>query len=59
MAAEFLKRGWNVVGTVRAGTSCARCTTWPSRGRLAIEVSDNNDSTQIAELRDNIAPWRS
>jgi hypothetical protein len=31
-------------------------TTWPSQGRLGIEVLDINDSAQIAALRDNIAP---
>jgi NAD(P)-dependent dehydrogenase (short-subunit alcohol dehydrogenase family) len=57
MAAEFLKKGWNVVGTVRAG---ARRTllhdladNYP--GRLEIEILDINEPAQLASLRERLA----
>jgi len=56
MAAEFLKKGWNVVGTVRGGgrtklhelaDACA--------GRVEIETLDIREPDQIAALRDRLA----
>jgi NAD(P)-dependent dehydrogenase (short-subunit alcohol dehydrogenase family) len=52
MAAEFLKKGWRVVGTVRAGTSCPPLheLAEASEGRLEIETLDINEPEQIAAL---------
>jgi NAD(P)-dependent dehydrogenase (short-subunit alcohol dehydrogenase family) len=57
LAAEFLKRGWNVAGTVRAG---ARRTLLHDLadahpGRVEIEVLDINDPAQIASLRERLS----
>ena len=53
MAAEFLKNGWNVVGTVRAGAGRTLlhdlADAFP--GRLEIELLDINEPAQIASLR--------
>jgi NAD(P)-dependent dehydrogenase (short-subunit alcohol dehydrogenase family) len=52
MAAEFLKKGWNVVGTVRAGAGRTPlhdlADDFP--GRLEIEILDVNEPTQLASL---------
>ena len=59
MAAEFLKREWNVVGTVRAGAGTARtplhelADNYP--GRLDIETLDITDPAQIASLRERLS----
>jgi NAD(P)-dependent dehydrogenase (short-subunit alcohol dehydrogenase family) len=57
MAAEFLKRGWNVVGTVRAGAGRTLlhdlADAFP--GRLEIELLDINEPAQIASLRERLA----
>lgn len=52
MAAEYLKRGWNVVGTVRgtARTSLHDLAD-KSGSRLEIETVDINDPEQVAALR--------
>jgi NAD(P)-dependent dehydrogenase (short-subunit alcohol dehydrogenase family) len=57
MAAEFLKQGWNVAGTVRAG---ARRTLlhdladeYP--GRLDIELLDINEPAQLTSLRERLS----
>ena len=57
MAAEFLKRGWNVVGTVRpgAGRTMLHDLADDCPGRLAIEVLDINEPTQITSLRERLS----
>ena len=52
MAAEFLKKGWRVVGTVRAGTGRTKLhdLAEASEGRLEIETLDINEPEQIAAL---------
>ena len=52
MAAEFLERGWRVVGTVRAGTGRTKLHDLAeiSEGRLEIETLDINEPEQIAAL---------
>jgi NAD(P)-dependent dehydrogenase (short-subunit alcohol dehydrogenase family) len=52
MAAEFLKRGWKVIGTVRSGARTELQDLAQSHeGRLEIEVLDINEPEQIAALR--------
>ena len=53
MAAEFLEKGWRVVGTVRAGTGRTKLhdLAETSEGRLEIERLDINETEQIAALR--------
>jgi NAD(P)-dependent dehydrogenase (short-subunit alcohol dehydrogenase family) len=57
MAAEFLKKGWNVVGTVRAGAGRTvlhdLADDFP--GRLEIEVLDINELTQLTALRKRLS----
>ena len=57
MAAEFLKREWNVIGTVRAGAGRTPlhdlAGDWA--GRLDIEVLDINEPAQIAALRERLS----
>jgi NAD(P)-dependent dehydrogenase (short-subunit alcohol dehydrogenase family) len=57
MAAEFLKKGWNVVGTVRAGAGWTPLHDLADDcpGRLGIEVLDINEPAQIASLRERLA----
>ncbi len=52
MAAEFLHKGWRVVGTVRAGSGRTRLHDLApaSDGRLEIESLDIDDPDQIAAL---------
>jgi NAD(P)-dependent dehydrogenase (short-subunit alcohol dehydrogenase family) len=57
MAAELLKKGWNVVGTVRAGAGRTLlhdlADDFP--GRLEIEVLDINEPTQLTSLRKRLS----
>lgn len=57
MAAEFLKRGWNVAGTVRAGAGRTLlhdlADDYPAR--LEIEVLDINEPTQLRSLRERLS----
>jgi NAD(P)-dependent dehydrogenase (short-subunit alcohol dehydrogenase family) len=56
MAAECLKRGWSVVGTVREGGRTLLhdvADNW--LGRLEIEHLDINDQDQIAALRSRLS----
>ncbi len=56
MAAEFLGRGWNVIGTVRAGSRTALHALAEQRpGRVRIETLDINEPDQIAALRGCLA----
>lgn len=56
MAEEFLKRGWNVVGTVR-GDARTRLhdLAASSPGRVQIETLDMTQPDQISALRDRLA----
>jgi NAD(P)-dependent dehydrogenase (short-subunit alcohol dehydrogenase family) len=57
MAAEFLKKGWNVVGTVRApaGRTLLHDLAEDCPGRLEIEVLDINEPGQLTSLRKRLA----
>ena len=56
MAAEFLKRGWNVVGTVRAGARTGlHDLAGEHDGRVEIESLDINEPEQIAALRERLS----
>ncbi|MGD0103508.1 MAG: SDR family NAD(P)-dependent oxidoreductase [Rhodopila sp.] len=57
MAAEFLKKGWNVVGTVRAGGTRTMLHDLADEfdGRVEIETLDICESDQIAALRDRLS----
>src|SRR5579872_2376394 len=51
IAAEFLSKGWNVVGTVREGArSKLHDLADQFEGRVDIEVLDINDAAQLAAL---------
>jgi len=55
MAAEFLKRGWNVIGTVRAaGRTPLHELADERRGQLEIETLDIDAPEQIASLRNRL-----
>jgi NAD(P)-dependent dehydrogenase (short-subunit alcohol dehydrogenase family) len=52
MAAEFLKKGWNVTGTVREGArTLLHDLADEYRGRLEIEILDITKPDQIAALK--------
>jgi NAD(P)-dependent dehydrogenase (short-subunit alcohol dehydrogenase family) len=57
IAAEFAKRGWDVTGTVRAGSGRTLlhdlADAFP--GRVDIEILDINEPEQIATLRERLA----
>jgi NAD(P)-dependent dehydrogenase (short-subunit alcohol dehydrogenase family) len=57
IAAEFLKRGWDVVGTARAGAGRTLlhdlADDFP--GRLGIEILDINEPAQLAALRKRLS----
>lgn len=57
MAAEFLKKGWNVVGTVRGGATRTALHDLADkyRDRLDIQVLDINEPAQIASLRERVS----
>jgi NAD(P)-dependent dehydrogenase (short-subunit alcohol dehydrogenase family) len=57
MADEFLKRGWNVVGTVRAGSTRTKLHSLAAEhpGRLEIETLDICDAAQLATLRQRLS----
>lgn len=57
MAAEFVKRGWHVVGTVRDSSSRTLLHDLAERheGRVEIEVLDINEPDQISALRNRLA----
>ncbi len=59
MAAEFLNRGWKVVGTVRGGGGTALLELAEEhRGRLEIETLDITEPDQIAALHDRLSDRR-
>ena len=56
MAAEFLKQGWNVVGTVRGnGRTELHDLADANAGRVEIEALDITEPSQIAALRDRLS----
>jgi NAD(P)-dependent dehydrogenase (short-subunit alcohol dehydrogenase family) len=57
MAAEFLKKGWNVVGTVRGGGTRTMLHDLSDEfeGRVEIEILDIREPDQIAALRDRLS----
>jgi NAD(P)-dependent dehydrogenase (short-subunit alcohol dehydrogenase family) len=56
MAAEFLNRGWNVVGTVQArGRTALHDLADQHPGRIEIETLDVTDPDRIAALHDRLA----
>lgn len=59
LAAEYLRRGWDVIGTVRAGPRTALHDLADScAGRLVVETLDTTDPDQISALRDRLAGRR-
>ncbi|HVN35640.1 MAG TPA: SDR family NAD(P)-dependent oxidoreductase [Casimicrobiaceae bacterium] len=57
MAAEFLKKDWNVVGTVRGGGDRTLLHDLADEygGRVEIEILDIREPDQIAALRDRLS----
>jgi NAD(P)-dependent dehydrogenase (short-subunit alcohol dehydrogenase family) len=57
MAAEFLKKGWDVAGTVRAGAGRTLLHDLADEypGRLGIEVLDINEPAQLTSLRERLS----
>ena len=57
MATEYLKRGWNVVGTVRGGATrtLLHDLVDESEGRVEIEIVDICAPTQVTALRDRLS----
>ncbi|MFC5144961.1 SDR family NAD(P)-dependent oxidoreductase [Streptomyces aureoversilis] len=56
LAAEYLRRGWNVIGTVRGSRRTGlHDLAEASGGRLAIESLEMTEPEQISALRDRLA----
>ncbi|TPI27050.1 SDR family NAD(P)-dependent oxidoreductase [Mesorhizobium sp. B3-2-1] len=57
MAAEFLRKGWNVVGTIRKGSGQTKLHDLIDEfeGRLEIETVDICEPVQVAALRDRLS----
>ncbi|WP_030247257.1 SDR family oxidoreductase [Streptomyces sp. NRRL S-350] len=56
IAAEYLRRGWDVIGTVRGSRRTGlHELAGPSGGRLTVESLEMTDPEQIAALRDRLA----
>ncbi len=57
MAAEFLKKGWNVVGTVRGGgnRTLLHDLADKHKGRVEIEILDICEADQLAALHDRLS----
>ncbi|BBZ26694.1 short-chain dehydrogenase [Mycolicibacterium madagascariense] len=57
IAAEYLTRGWDVVGTVRAGSTGTdvHALAEANPGRVGIETVDINEPDQIAALRERLS----
>jgi NAD(P)-dependent dehydrogenase (short-subunit alcohol dehydrogenase family) len=55
MAAEFLKKGWKIVGTVRAGKrTLLHDLADAYQGRVEIELLDITEPDLLAALRDRL-----
>ena len=57
MAEEFLKKGWNVVGTVRAGAGRTKLHDLADefKGRLEVETLDICEQAQVTALRERLS----
>ena len=56
LAAEYLRRGWDVIGTVRgSGRTALHDLADSSEGRLAVESLDMNVPEQVSALRERLA----
>jgi NAD(P)-dependent dehydrogenase (short-subunit alcohol dehydrogenase family) len=57
MAAEFLKKGWNVVGTVRTGSGRTKLHALADqfKRRLEIETLDICEQAQVTALRERLS----
>lgn len=55
MAAEFLTKGWNVLGTVQGGRTELHDLAEKNPGRVEIETIDITKQDQIAALRDRLS----
>lgn len=57
MGEEFLKKGWNVVGTVRAGSGRTKLHDLADefKGRLEVETLDIGEQAQVAALRERLS----
>ncbi len=57
MAEEFLKKGWNVVGTVRAGSGRTKLHDLADafKGRLEVETLDICEQAQVTVLRERLS----
>jgi NAD(P)-dependent dehydrogenase (short-subunit alcohol dehydrogenase family) len=57
MAAEFLRKGWNVVGTVRTGSDRTELHALADqfKGRLEIETLDICEQAQVTALRHRLS----
>jgi NAD(P)-dependent dehydrogenase (short-subunit alcohol dehydrogenase family) len=58
LAAEFLRRGWSVIGTVRSPHDGLEALADGTAGSLRIEHVDVTKPEQIAALRERLAPVR-
>ena len=58
MAAEFVKRGWNVVGTVRDGRTGLHDLAERHPDRVEVESVDVTDAGQLVALRERLAHRR-
>ena len=58
LAAEFLRRGWSVIGTVRSPQDGLEALADGTAGSLRIEHVDVTNPEQIAALRERLAPVR-
>ena len=57
MAGEFLKKGWSVVGTVRAGSGRTKLHDLADefKGRLEVETLDICEQAQVTALRERLS----
>lgn len=57
MAEEFLKKGWNVVGTVRAGSGRTKLHDLADKfkGQLEVETLDICEQAQVTALRERLS----
>ncbi len=57
MAAEYLTKGWRVVGTVRGGGARTKLHDLADEfaGRVEVEVVDICEPTQVTALRDRLS----
>jgi NAD(P)-dependent dehydrogenase (short-subunit alcohol dehydrogenase family) len=57
MAEEFLKKGWKVVGTVRAGSDRTKLHDLADefKGRLEVETLDICEQSQVTALRERLS----